>query len=126
MNQAQLRTVWQQRRLPEPGVPLSRPLSVLMKFTLGKRVRQLGALAGIWQDVLPEFLLEHTALEGFRRGVLTVVVDSAAHRFRLQTLLAGGLEAEIRRRFSGALNKVRLVPGQFVEMDPPRRAPAES
>jgi hypothetical protein len=117
MDDAQLRTVWQQRQFAMPAAPLARPLAILMKHTLGKRVRQLGRLAEIWEEVIPPGIMEHTALDGLRGGTLTVLVDSSAHRFQLRQLLDGGLLAEIRKRFSGALNKVRLEPGQFEEMD---------
>ena len=52
-----------------------------------------------------------------KRGSLTVLVDSAAHRFQLQMLLNGGLRAEIQRRFSGAITAIRLVPGRFFAID---------
>lgn len=117
MDDAKLRTVWQQRQFDDRYVPLAQPLAFLMKHVLAKRVRQLGQLAKVWDDVLPEAIRDHTALESFNRGVLTVLVDSAAHRYQLQMLLTGGLMAEIRARFSGALNKIRLVPGQFCAVD---------
>lgn len=117
MDDAQLRTVWQQRQFNDRAVPLNKPLALLMKYTLGRRVRQLGRLAEIWEEMIPEGLLRHTALESFRSGVLAVLVDSAAHRFQLRTLLDGGLMRELQRRFSGALNKVRLTPGQFTRTD---------
>ncbi|HUT59636.1 MAG TPA: DciA family protein [Phycisphaerae bacterium] len=117
MDDAQLRTVWQQRQFNDRAVPLSQPLALLMKYTLGRRVRQLGRLTEIWQELIPEGLLRHTALESFRSGTLTVTVDSAPHRFQLRTLLDGGLMRELQRRFSGALNKVRLTPGQFARAD---------
>lgn len=117
MDDAQLRTVWQQRQFNDRVVPLGQPLAVLVKHTLGKRVRQIGRLAEVWDDLIPPNLAEHTALEGFRSGTLTVIVDSSPHRFQLRQLLDGGLLGEIRSRFSGALNKVRLIPGQFATTD---------
>jgi hypothetical protein len=117
MDDAQLHTVWQQRQSRSQPVPLGPSLTFLMKHTLAKRVHRLSKLAEIWDDVIPEPIREHTALESFHRGVLTVVVDSAAQRFHLQTLLTGGLMKEIQARFAGALNKVRLVPGQFYSVD---------
>jgi hypothetical protein len=117
MEDAQLRTVWQQRQFHDRSVQLAEPLTLLMKRKLAKRVRQLAKLAEIWDEVVPATVREHTALESFQRGSLTVIVDSAAHRFQLQTLLNGGLLAEIRARFSGALNKVCLRPGQFYSVD---------
>ncbi len=117
MDDAQLRTIWQQRQFNDRCAPLGQPLAMLMKHVLAKRVRQLGGLAKIWDEVLPRSIRDHTALENFSRGVLTVLVDSAAHRYQLQMLLTGGVEREIRARFSGALNKIRLIPGQFYAVD---------
>jgi predicted nucleic acid-binding Zn ribbon protein len=113
MDDAQLQTVWQQRQFSDRVVPLSQPLAMLMKHTLAKRVRQVGKLAEVWDEVIPEEIQEHTALESLSRGVLTVRVDSSAHRYQLRMLLSGGLLEEIRSRFGGALSKVRLIPGQF-------------
>jgi len=113
MDDAQLRTVWQQRQSAARPCHLSEPLAMLMKHDLAKKVRQLAGLAAIWDEVIPEEIADHTALQSLNRGVLTVVVDSAAHRFQLQTLLTGGLTRHIRQRFSGAINRIRLVPGQF-------------
>lgn len=117
MDDAQLRTVWQQRQFRSHPAPVAQPMATLMKHTLAKRVRRLSALAEVWDEVIPAEIAEHTALESFNRGVLTVMVDSAPHRFQLQTLLSGGLQKEIRQRFGGPLNRVRLVPGQFYAVD---------
>jgi hypothetical protein len=117
MDDAQLRTIWQQRQVNDRVAPLSQPLSWFMKHTLAKRARQLGQLAKIWDDLIPETIRDHTALEKFQGGVLTVLVDSPAHRFQLQTLLMGGLLRELQSRFPGALNKVRVVPGRFYSVD---------
>lgn len=117
MDDRQLQTLWLQRQHKDRISPLSHPLSVLMKYQLGKRVRQLSKLAAIWDDVLPDGIRNHTALESFRDGVLTVLVDSASHRYQLQLLLAGGLTREIRSRFSGTLKKIRPIPGQFYSID---------
>ncbi len=117
MDDAQLRTVWQQRQFNDRTTHLGEPLAVLMKHKLSKRFRQLSRLAAIWDEVVPEPIRDHTALEAFAGGVLTVVVDSAPHRFQLQTLLRGGLLKAIRAGFSGTVNRVRLVPGQFASVD---------
>jgi len=117
MDDAQLRTVWQQRQVDDRVANLGQPLAALMKYTLAKRVRQLSRLAVIWDEVIPESIRDHTALESFSGGVLTVVVDSAPHRFQLETMLRGGLTRAIQAGFSGTLRKVRLVPGQFASVD---------
>lgn len=117
MDDAQLRTIWQQRQYDSRIACLSEPLAVLMKHKLAKRVKQLGQLGTIWDEMVPHPIQDHTALDSFQRGVLTVLVDSASHRFHLQTLMTGGLMKEIQQRFVGALNKIRLIPGQFYSVD---------
>ena len=117
MDDAQLRTIWLQRQAHDRAALLGQPLTSLMKHTLAKRVKQLGKLARVWDELIPDSIREHTALESFNRGVLSVIVDSSPHRFQLQTLLMGGLMHELQARFDGALNKVRLVPGQFYSVD---------
>jgi predicted nucleic acid-binding Zn ribbon protein len=117
MDDALLQTVWQQRRPGKRAAHVSQPIQMLMKYRLARRVRALSRMAEVWDEVVPADVRDHTALERLERGTLTVMVDSAAHRFRLQMLLNGGLLKEIRQRFSGALNKVRLVPGQFCAVD---------
>jgi len=117
MDDAQLHTVWQQRQVYDPVVPLAQPLTALLKHDLAKRVRQVGRLAAIWDEVIPDEIAAHTALEGFSRGTLRVLVDSSGHRYQLRALLDGGLFEAIRSRFGGALDKVRLIPGQFDAID---------
>ncbi len=117
MDDARLQTVWRHRQVRDRFSHLSEPITIFMKHKLARKVRQLGKLAEIWDELIPKDLAEHTALEGFTRGALTVMVDSAAHRFQLQTLLSGGLQKILQQRFPGALNKVRLVPGQFSSVD---------
>ena len=117
MDDAQLQTIWQQRQYPDRMAHLAEPLAYLMKYKLGKRVRQVGQLATLWDELVPESIRDHTALDSFQRGTLTVLVDSPSHRFSLQTLLTGGLMRALQDRFPGALNKVRLVPGQFYSID---------
>jgi predicted nucleic acid-binding Zn ribbon protein len=117
MDDAQLRTVWRQRQFDDRIAHISQPLGMLTRHVLAKRVRQLSKLASAWDEVIPPSIRDHTALEGFNRGTLTVLVDSAPHRFQLQMLLDGGLLGELRRRFNGAIDKVRLVSGQFYSVD---------
>lgn len=117
MDDVLLQTIWQQRRPADRASHVSGPVQMLMKYRLAKRVRALSQMARIWDELVPEDIRDHTALERLERGTLTVMVDSAAHRFRLQMLLNGGLLGDIRQRFSGALNKIRLIPGQFYSVD---------
>ena len=127
MDELQLGNVWRNRRKATcwplgriDGISmLSEPLTVLMKQHLAKRVRQIGKLSTAWDECVPDFLRRHTALVSFSRGSLTVAVDSAAHRYRLEMLLRDGLLDAIRQCFSGALNRVRLVPGNFDTIEMP-------
>ncbi len=118
MDDAVLRTVWQQKIKRDRITPLSLPLGQLVNKTLAKRTRQLSSLATIWDELIPSNIREHTALESFSRGTLTVMVDSASHWFNLNTLLKGGLLKEIQARCPLAINKVRRISGQFYTLDP--------
>ncbi len=120
MDEYQMRNVWLNRRPRDRVIPLSQPLTQLMKTRLARRVRQIGQLAMAWDECIPDFIREHTALVGFSRGTLTVAVDSSPHRYQLQNLLQSGLLEAIRERFrAGALNRVKLVPGQFEALEFP-------
>ena len=113
MDDAVLQTVWQQRQRPVGYRPLSASMDTLVGKTLAKRVKQVASLVDVWEEIIPEPLLGHTALEGFRNGTLTVQVNSSSFRFQLQQLLNGGLMRDLQARCPEPLNKVRLVPGQF-------------
>lgn len=117
MDDRQLRTAWQNRQIADRTTTLGEPLALFMKHTLARRVKQLGALASIWDEVIPEEIREHTALETFKGGTLSVVVDSAPHRFQLEMLLKSGLQRMLAERFPGALTKVKITPGQFSSID---------
>jgi hypothetical protein len=120
MDESQLRNVWRNRQPPRRIYPLSEPLAALMKHRLARRVRQISQLAAAWDECIPDFIREHTGLVKFSRGTLTVAVDSAPHRYQLQQLLQGGLLDAMRERFpSGALNRVKLVPGTFDALEFP-------
>jgi len=56
-------------------------------------------------------------LESYARGTLTVMVDSAAHRFKLDAELKAGLRQSLAERFTGPLSRIKLVPGQFYSVD---------
>ena len=90
MDERRMRHVWQNRQRPDRITPLSEPMTHLVKTQLAKRVRQIGQLSLAWDECIPDFLLEHTAIVSFRRGTLTVAVDSArarAVRFRRHAAL---------------------------------------
>ena len=122
MDDSQLRRAWENRQHHNRVAALCEPMGRLMNSQLAKRVKQIGQLAAAWDECIPEFIREHTAIVKYVRGVLTVAVDSSAHRYQLQNLLQCGLLVAIRERFgSGALNSVKLVPGDFDALDFPDR-----
>jgi hypothetical protein len=117
MDEATLRTVWQQRQQAPTWVSLSSPLATLVGKTLAKRVKQLSAIAQIWDEIIPAEFHDHTALESLHRGTLTVCVDSASRRFQLQRLFNGGLLKDIQARCPQPIQKVRLVLGSLGQYD---------
>lgn len=117
MDDAQLKTIWQNKQIYDRVVHLGKPVAMLMKYQLAKKARQFGSLGVIWDEIIPQQMRDHTSFESFTRGTLTVMVDSSAHRFQLDRLLKSGLQKEIQARFTGALNKIKLVPGQFYQLD---------
>jgi len=117
MDDKQLHTAWRNRQAPEMIRPVGEAVTLLMKHTLAKRVKQLGQIAAIWDEVIPADLAAHTALESYARGTLTVMVDSAPHRFQLDALLNSGVRLVLAQRCSGPLNRIKLVPGQFYSVD---------
>jgi hypothetical protein len=117
MNDDQLKTIWQQRQFRDRTVALAGPMTILVERELARRVKQVGQIATVWDDILPAELAQHTSLESFNRGVLVVKVDSAPHKFQLQTMLGGGLLAELRKRCASAINRVRLDVGIIDDTD---------
>ncbi len=80
------------------------------KTQIQKPFKQLNGLGQIWADQLPPELLEHTRLDRFTRGVLTVAVDSSAHLYELDRILRSGLQNQIISSFTaGSLRKIRLT-----------------
>jgi len=115
---------WRKSRSDEVDAPDEVPLLAgairhLVKHRLAKRVRMIEKVSRVWDESVPESIREHTALVSFSRGTLTVAVDSAAHRYQLETLLRDGLFEAIREQFGGPLNRIRLVPGTFDALEMP-------
>ncbi len=94
----------------ERGVALGEFLPKQFKVECERPFKKLGALAGIWEEVIPEVLGVKTALVSFQRGILTVEVASSAVGYELQGLLARGAERTIREAFrGGTLTRIKIV-----------------
>ena len=113
MDDATLRTIWQQKRGKYRTINIAEPLGILMKQQLARNVRDVGDIAQAWDEILPPDILHHTELASYNRGVLTVAVKSSSRRFQLQTFLSGGGMQELRGRCKRALNRVKLVPAKI-------------
>ena len=75
---------------------------------------QVGQLAGIWGELIPEPLAARTALASFSRGVLTVHVADSPALYELDRLLRGGVERRIQRASRAGLRRIKLrVGGDF-------------
>jgi len=96
------------------GEALGEAMLELYHRQVEKRQTRLAALADAWCRVIPEPLLERCALEGFHRGRLTVIVDSAPHLFQLKQLMLAGLESQLLAACRRAgLRKLVLQPGTW-------------
>ncbi len=111
MDDATLRTIWQQKKGNSRTITIAEPLAIFMKHHLARQVQDFGDISVAWREVLPGELLGNTALKSFNRGVLTVVARSASRRFQLQTFLAGGGLDCIRERSRRAINRIKIIPG---------------
>jgi hypothetical protein len=65
---------------------------------LRRRADRLGGVAAAWLDVVPPSLADLATIEGVRGGTLSLSVDSASAKFRLDRALREGLDAAMRRR----------------------------
>ena len=71
--------------------------------------RELGNLAGLWNDHVPPEIARRTRLVGLSRGTLKVAVDSSAVLYELDRLLRGGLEKKlVKQSTGGGLRRVKL------------------
>jgi hypothetical protein len=86
------------------------PAIEALERSLRRNADRLGAAAEAWVDLVPKELLDSTAVEGFRGGVLDISVESPAAKFRIDRALREGLEARLRDRLA-TLRKVRVRAG---------------
>lgn len=105
------------KQSPAVPVPLLGPeLIAFFKTSVQKRQTKFAAVAQNWQLRVPPMLNDHCALEGFSRGTLTVLVDSASHLYELKQLLLAGIQKQLLLACKGAgLRKIALKPGRWYE-----------
>lgn len=79
------------------------------KREIARPFKQLGDLAELWNELLPEEVAAGTRLESMQRGVLSVAVDSSSRMYDVDRRLREGLERDLVTRHKGtAFRKVKL------------------
>ena len=81
-----LNRVTETRRSRKATRPLANLVDKFMRREVIPRQKKLLRLGHVWQEVLPEELLEHTCLETLYRGTLRVLVDNAPSLFELNQM----------------------------------------
>lgn len=96
------------RNRPEPDLSMGF-LQKQFKQQIEKPYKQLGAIATLWESLIPNDLAQHTKIDSLQYGVLQISVDSSARLYELDRLMRGGLEQRLIIGHKGpALRKVRL------------------
>jgi len=107
------------------SAPISTPalgpeMLAFFKHSVEKRQTKFGKIARCWDQLVPETLGEHCALESFSRGTLSVLVDSSSHLYELKQLLLAGLQQQLFLACNSAgLRKITLRPGRWYDGDSP-------
>ncbi|MHC4991964.1 MAG: DciA family protein [Planctomycetota bacterium] len=119
-----LQSLQQRRGRPEKDLSIHGMVRQAAE-TLRRTERQLGDLAGLWEQVVPPHVAVHSRLVGIRSGVLHVQVDSASVRYELDRLLRAGAFRELQKRHRGTLVRVqvRLGGGGFAQGPSGSRSP---
>ena len=88
------------------------------KRNIQKRQAKFATIGECWAKAVPETFCEHTSLESFTKGTLTVLVDSASHLYELKQLLLAGVERQMLVACRGAgLRKIMLKRGRWYDGD---------
>ena len=107
------------------SAPISTPalgpeMLAFFKQSVERRQAKFGKIARCWDQLIPETLAEHCALESFSRGTLSVLVDSSSHLYELKQLLLAGLQQQLFLACNSAgLRKITLRPGRWYDGDSP-------
>lgn len=103
-------------RVLEPSLGIE--LVQFFKRSVQKRQTKFAKIGECWGKIVPETFCEHTSLESFSQGTLTVLVDSASHLYELKQLLLAGLQQQILITCrSTGLRKIVLKRGKWYDGD---------
>ena len=117
--EAELRRLSRVKTTTPRAMPAMGPeLVAFFKHTVQKRQAKFGAIGECWAALIPETLQEHTALESFSKGTLSVLVDSSSHLYELKQLLLAGLQKQLLIACrSAGLRKITLKAGRWYDGD---------
>jgi Dna[CI] antecedent DciA-like protein len=116
-DEAELRRLSRVKRTSRAPEPMLGPDMVeFFKRSIQKRQTKFTKIGECWGTLVPETFCEHTSLESFTKGTLTVLVDSASHLYELKQLLLAGLERQLLIACkSTGLRKISLKRGRWYE-----------
>jgi len=98
----------------QPAPAFGGDLVRFFKQSVQKPQKKFGVISECWSTLIPSTFLEHTALESFSKGTLTVLVDSSPHLYELRTLLLSGLQQQMLLACkSTGLRKIMLRHGRW-------------
>ncbi len=112
-----LQRLRQLRARRQPGEPIG-PLVSAVAQRADRTQQRLGAFVDLWEALLPAEVSLRTRVSAMRGGVALVVADSSATAYELDRRLRGGLELELRRRYSGTLVRIRISVGEVARPGP--------
>ena len=113
-----LRNIWEHGQTRKTACRLGERVDQFLRKVVIPRQQKLAKLGLAWGQLLPAELLEHSCLDKYQRGQLTVLVDSASHFYELNTLVKEGLADQIRDLCPDTnLAKIKLLRGVWYRAD---------
>jgi hypothetical protein len=115
--EAELRRLSRVKQTTHPAEPnLGAAMVDFFKRSVQKRQTKFAKIGECWARAVPEMFCDHTSLESFTSGTLTVLVDSASHLYELKQLLLAGLQQQILLACkSTGLRKIVLKRGRWYD-----------
>ena len=116
-DEAELRRVSRVKKTTRAIEPnLGAELVDFFKKSVAKRQTKFSKIGECWGSIVPATFCEHTSLESFSKGTLTVLVDSSSHLYELKQLLLAGLQQQILITCrSTGLRKIVLKRGKWYD-----------
>lgn len=104
------------KKTPPPETPTLGDDILTLYKKISRDFKKYGKIGTAWEELVPRMLVDHSAIESFSKGKLTVLVDNSAQLYDLKQLLLAGLEKQliVACRKEG-LKKVALKMGRIVD-----------